>query len=294
MLAGRSVPMYHRRFAKANGGFFVFTKTRGGQVILWYTMRMNFFDAAVLGLIEGLTEFLPVSSTGHLILAGHLLGIPDTDFLKTFEIAIQAGAIGAGIVLSWKSFLNLEITKRVLVGFVPTALIGFALYRLIKTYLLGNEYVVLAALAVGGVALIVFERLHKESAEATDDISRMSYGQAVGIGLFQSIAVIPGVSRSGASILGGLLLGLRRTATVEYSFLLAVPTMGAATALDLFKSYALFSAGDALALVVGFVTAFVVALVVIQFFLRFVRTQTFISFGVYRVLAAAAFFLFLM
>jgi len=257
-------------------------------------MRMNFFDAAVLGIVEGLTEFLPVSSTGHLILVGHLLGIPDTDFLKTFEIAIQAGAIGAVIVLYWKSFLNLEITKRVLVGFIPTALIGFALYRLIKTYLLGNEYVVLAALAMGGVALIIFERLHKEGAEATDDISRMSYRQAVGIGLFQSIAVIPGVSRSGASILGGLILGLRRTAIVEYSFLLAVPTMGAATALDLFKSYSLFSTGDAWSLAVGFVTAFIVALIVIQFFLRFVRTQTFVSFGVYRVLAAAVFFLFLM
>lgn len=255
---------------------------------------MTLFDAGILGIVEGITEFLPISSTGHLILASSLLGLSHTDFLKTFEIAIQLGAICAVVVLYFKSFFKIDILKRLIVAFLPTAIIGLALYKIVKTYLLGNESVVLWALALGGIALIVFEFLHTEHPEATPTISTITYKQALGIGLFQSIAIIPGVSRSAATIVGGLLLGITRTTIVEFSFLLAVPTMVAATGLDVLKSYSEFSSADLLPLVVGFITSFVVALAVIKLFLGYVRKHTFIPFGVYRILASAAFFLILL
>ncbi len=255
---------------------------------------MTLFDATLLGIVEGLTEFLPVSSTGHMILASHLLQLAETPFLKSFEITIQLGAICAVLALYWRSFLQLEILKKLVVGFIPTGIIGLALYSLIKQYLLGNETVVLAALALGGVVLIIFELLHKESKGEPTTIADITYAQALSIGLFQSIAVIPGVSRSAATILGGLLLGLKRTTIVEFSFLLAVPTMGAATALDLLKNYSSFSSANSLSLAVGFITSFVVALGVIRLFLRFIRTRTFISFGIYRIAIAALFWFFIM
>lgn len=252
---------------------------------------MNIFDAAILGVVEGVTEFLPISSTGHLILTAQLLNLPTTEFLKSFEIIIQLGAICAVIALYWRLFLNIEILKKVIVGFIPTGIIGLALYKIVKTYLIGNEYIVLTSLLLGGIALIVFEKLHTEDTTTSDDVSTVTYTQAIWIGFFQSIAIIPGISRSAASIVGGMLLGLRRKAVVEFSFLLAVPTMGAATTLDLLKNYKTFSATDVSSLAIGFVTAFVVALFVIQYFLKFIKTRTFIPFGIYRIVIAIIFFL---
>lgn len=251
-------------------------------------------DAILLGAIEGLTEFLPVSSTGHLILAGHALGLPDSEFLKSFEIAIQLGAILAVVALYFKLFLNMEVLKRVGAAFIPTAIVGFALYSVIKKYLLGNETVVLIFLFVGGVALIIFELLHKETQQATENIENINYKQAALVGLAQSVAVIPGVSRSAATIVGGLMLGFKRQTIVEFSFLLAVPTMLAATGLDILKSYTAFSGADWGMLAAGFVTAFLVALLVIKFFLWFVRERTFIPFGVYRIILAVVFWIFLL
>ncbi|MBY0293804.1 undecaprenyl-diphosphate phosphatase [Patescibacteria group bacterium] len=251
---------------------------------------MNYLDAVLLGLVEGLTEFLPISSTGHLILVSHMLGLAETDFLKSFEIAIQLGAICAVVVLFWKSFLHIDALKKLFVAFVPTAVIGLALYSFIKTHLLGSELTVVMALLLGGIVLICFEYFHRESIDATPDIESISYKQAFGIGLFQAIAIIPGVSRSAASILGGLLLGLKRTTIVQFSFLLAVPTMAAATGLDLLKSYKAFSLSDAGLLSVGFITAFVVALLVMRLFLSYVRTRTFVPFGIYRIVIAVLFF----
>jgi len=250
---------------------------------------MDALTALIFGAIEGITEFLPISSTGHLILASWALGVPQTAFHKSFEIIIQLGAIAAVLVLYWRSFLNLEIVKRLAVAFIPTGIIGLLLYQPIKTYLIGNEAVVLWALVLGGIALIVFELVHKEQESATADISAVSYKQSLLIGLFQSVAMIPGVSRSGASILGGLIAGLRRTTIVEFSFLLAVPTMLAAVGLDLLKSASSFSESNVVTLAIGFSTAFVVALLAIKFLLRFVQTHTFIPFGIYRIVVAVAF-----
>lgn len=252
---------------------------------------MELIQAIIFGIVEGLTEFLPISSTGHLILTAKLLGLPQTDFLKSFEIAIQLGAISAVIILYWRSFLELAILKRLASAFVPTALIGFALYSFIRQFLLGNEYVVLSALAIGGVLLIIFELLHKEEAEAADGMANISYKQAVAIGFFQGVAIIPGVSRSAATIIGGLLLGLKRATIVEFSFLLAVPTMGAAAGLDLINNYSDFSIDNAGMLAAGFIMAFAVAIAVIKFFLRFIKAHSFISFGVYRILIAILFWL---
>ncbi|MBI2610345.1 undecaprenyl-diphosphate phosphatase [Candidatus Kaiserbacteria bacterium] len=253
---------------------------------------MGILESFVLGIVEGATEFLPVSSTGHLILVSELLRIPESDFLKTFEIAIQLGAILSVAVLYWKSFLELEVLKRLVLGFIPTGIIGFAAYPFVKSYLLGSEVIVLWALLLGGIALIVFELIHKESDGAASP-SEISYTQSFLIGLFQAIAIVPGVSRSAATIVGGLALGIRRVAIVEFSFLLAVPTMLAATGYDLLKNAGSLSSANVLSLAIGFVTSFVIALLTIKLFLAFVRTRSFIPFGIYRIFVAALFFFFI-
>jgi undecaprenyl-diphosphatase len=252
---------------------------------------MDVFHAIILGIVEGLTEFLPISSTGHLILTSHLLKLPETDFLKTFEIAIQLGAILSVVVLYWRRLLlDMEVIKRLVVAFVPTVVIGLVVYKTVKA-LLGSEATVLWSLLIGGVFIILFEKWHKEKESAREDMATLPYRTAFTVGLFQSLAMIPGVSRSGATILGGLLLGIKRTTIVEFSFLLAVPTMAAATGLDLIKNASVFSVDQLDILLVGFAMAFVVALGSIKFLLRFVQTNTFIPFGVYRIVLALFFFL---
>jgi len=254
-----------------------------------YFIPMDIFQALILGVIEGVTEFLPVSSTGHLILASELLHIPSSEFLKSFEIVIQFGAILSVVVLYWRELLKVEILKRLAVGFIPTGIIGLAVYPFLKSYLLDNSSIVLFALALGGVVLIAFELLYKDTPEELP-VSQITYKQSFIVGLFQSIAIIPGVSRSAATILGGLMIGIPRRTIVEFSFLLAVPTMAAATGLDLLKSAGSFSTENASALAIGFVVSFIVALFSIRFLLKFVRNHTFIGFGVYRILIAALFF----
>jgi undecaprenyl-diphosphatase len=250
---------------------------------------MTLLQSIILGIVEGITEFLPISSTGHLILASRLLGLPQTDFQKSFEIAIQLGAIASVIVLYWRKFFEPAVLGRVIAAFIPTGLIGFALYHVVKTYLFGSDTVVLWALGLGGVALIVFELLHKESDDAVADVTAIPYSKAVAIGLFQSLSIVPGVSRAGATIVGGLILGLSRSTIVEFSFLLAVPTMLAATGYDLLKNASSFEPQQFGVLAAGFISAFLVALLSIKFLLAYVRTRTFIPFGIYRIAVALAF-----
>jgi undecaprenyl-diphosphatase len=250
---------------------------------------MTLLQAIILGVVEGFTEFLPISSTGHLILASRLLGLAQTDFQKSFEIAIQLGAIASVILLYWRKFLVPAVVGRVLAAFVPTGVIGFALYHVVKTYLFDSDTVVLWALGLGGVALIVFELLHREGDDAVADVTAIPYSKAFLIGLFQSLSIVPGVSRAGATIVGGLILGLKRSTIVEFSFLLAVPTMLAATGYDLYKNAASFAPQELGVLAAGFIASFVVALVSIKFLLAFIRTRTFIPFGIYRIVVALAF-----
>ncbi|HLD69745.1 MAG TPA: undecaprenyl-diphosphate phosphatase [Candidatus Omnitrophota bacterium] len=279
---------------------------------------MNLFDALIFGIVEGVTEFLPISSTGHLMLSAQVMGLGQTNFLKSFEIAIQLGAILSVVVLYWNKFLvDFEVLKRALAAFLPTAVLGFFLYKIIKKFLLNSPQVVLWSLFLGGILLIIFECLHREkellqnsdlrhSEEHSDeeshpekilrfaqndreDLAKISYRKAFIIGIFQSLAMIPGVSRAAATIIGGLLLGLKRRTIVEFSFLLAVPTMLAATALDLLKSAHEFSSGQMEFLLVGFVSSFAVALLSIKFLLHFIKNHTFIWFGVYRIAVALLF-----
>ena len=255
---------------------------------------MDFITAFILGIVQGISEFLPISSTGHMILASHLMGLKHTEFLKSFEIAIQVGTILSVVVLYWRSLLvDFEVIKRLAVAFIPTGVLGLTLYKLIKGYLLGSETVVLCSLLIGGIFIISFEYWYREKDDATSEIREISYKNAVIIGLFQSIAMIPGVSRSASTILGGLWLGLKRKTIVEFTFLLAVPTMLAATGYDLIKSGSQFSFDQIQYLLVGFVTAFVVALLTIKFLLQFIKTHTFIPFGIYRIVLVVFWFLLL-
>ncbi len=254
---------------------------------------MNFFQAIILGIVEGITEFLPISSTGHLILAVKALGIQPTEFVKSFEIAIQVGAIAAVVVLYWKDFFDPEVFKRILIAFVPTGIIGLIFYKVIKQYFLSSNSVVLWSLFLGGIFLIVFEMWFAEKENSVANVSQITYKQSLLIGLFQSLAIIPGVSRAAATIIGGLVSGIKRRAIVEFSFLLAVPTMVAATGLDLVKSYQSFEPGSFGILAVGFVTAFLVAMLAIKYFLRYIQRHDFKPFGIYRIVLALVFWWFL-
>ncbi len=252
---------------------------------------MTIFESIILGIIEGVTEFLPISSTGHLILGGKILGIPETEFLKSFEIIIQLGAIAAVLFLFWKSFWQIENLKKVILGSIPTMIIGFALYKFVKNNLLGSSSVVLWAMLIGGIALIIFEFIYEKrslSQKSSDDIT---YKQSFFIGVFQSLAVIPGVSRSAATIIGGLALGISRAAIAKFSFFLAIPVLLGASLLDISSAGTESFRGHIDTLLVGFVVAFLVAMLAIKFLMRYVQTKNFIPFGIYRVLAAIVFFL---
>jgi undecaprenyl-diphosphatase len=250
---------------------------------------MSLLHAIILGIVEGITEFLPISSTAHLILASHLLHIAESEFVKSFEIIIQLGAILSVVVLYWTKFWNWDVLKRLVVAVIPTGVIGLTVYKAIKGYLLGNITVVLLSLLIGGIALIAFERFPKKDAVEVD-FSEISYRKAFLIGLFQAIAVIPGVSRSAATIVGGSLIGISKRTIVEFSFMLAVPTMLAATGLELVKGRAALSGNYAM-LAVGFVVSFITAIIAIKSFLGYIKKHDFAAFGWYRVVLAVVYFL---
>jgi len=251
---------------------------------------MDILHSVIIGIVEGITEFLPISSTAHMVLAARVLGIAQTDFVKSFEIVIQFGAILSVVALYWRRFLvDFESLKRVSAAFIPTALLGFILYKIIKTYLIDNQTIIVWTLLIGGAVLIIFEFFHKEKESAHEDISTIPYAKCFAIGLCQSLAMFPGVSRSAATIIGGLMLNLKRQTIVEFSFLLAVPTMLAASVLDLAKSGSSFTPDQFVSLAVGFAVSFVVALLSIKFLMNYIKKHTFIPFGVYRIIIALVF-----
>ncbi len=251
---------------------------------------MDFLQAIVLSVVEGITEFLPISSTGHLVLASKILSIPQTEFVKSFEIFIQLGAILAVVVLYFKRYIRqFKAWKNIVLAFLPTAFVGFLFYNVIKEILLGNLGVTLLALFLGGIILIFVEKFVPKvgKVKSVQDISVKS---ALLIGLFQSASIIPGVSRAAATIIGGLFLGLSREAAVEFSFLLAIPTLLAATGLDLVKAQFSFSSVEWSLLFVGFLGSFITALIVIKWFIKYVQSHSFVVFGVYRVILALIYF----
>ncbi len=252
---------------------------------------MTVWESILLGIIEGLTEFLPVSSTGHLILVSHLLGIKQTEAHKTFEVVIQLGAILAVIFLyRERLFKDVQLWKKLIVAFIPTGVLGFFLYKLIKS--LFSPYIVAFMLILGGIIFILIEKFYKNQTHTVRSLDDISYTKAFFIGVFQSLAMIPGTSRSGATIIGGLLLGFDRKTAAEFSFLLAVPTMFVATGYDIFKNYHHFQIENWVTLGTGFFTAFIFAVISIKFFLNFLKKYTFIPFGIYRIILGVLFFLF--
>lgn len=255
---------------------------------------MNIFDTVVLGIVEGLTEFLPVSSTGHMNLARHLLGIdPSNEFANSFEVIIQLGAILAIVVLYWPRLVrDTEAWKRIIVAFIPTGAIAFLLRHQIDRWISSVPLTVLMLVLVG-VVLIVADRLSAGQARYKD-INEVPLGRAAGIGVIQALSVIPGTSRSGASILGGMFLGMERTAAAEFSFLLAIPTMIAASGYKFATGTHAFSAGEWGLLGLGFMISFAVAIASVRFMLGLLPRYGFAPFGWYRVILGilyAAFFL---
>lgn len=247
------------------------------------------FEAIILGIVEGITEFLPISSTGHLILAGDMLGFTG-DIAKTFEVFIQLGAILAVVwlyrekVSSSIKGIGTEKTNRfllnLLIAFLPAAFLGLAAHSFIKKYLF-SPVTVACALIAGGIAIFVVERVVRKP--VVHDVDDVSYKQALGIGLAQTLALFPGVSRAGSTIMGAMCIGLERKAATEFSFFLAIPTMFAATSYDLLKNLHSLSMADLPIFAVGFIVSFFSALIVIKAFLGFVKNHTFNSFAVYRV-----------
>ncbi len=253
---------------------------------------MHITQTIILGIVEGITEFLPISSTGHMILTSKILGLTQDDFLKSFEIIIQLGAIFAVVVLYFKKFFDWEVLKRIVIGFIPTGIIGLAFYKIVKNFL-GSESIVLWSLFLGGIVIILFEILKKDEDKSELGIKKLSYKDCAIVGLFQSIAIIPGVSRSAATIIGGLSIGIDRKTITEYSFLIAVPTMLAATGLELIKGIGATTPSQFEMLALGLFVSFVVALVAIKSFIGFVKNHKFTGFGIYRILVSIVFFFFI-
>ncbi|OOG52162.1 undecaprenyl-diphosphate phosphatase [Polaromonas sp. C04] len=247
--------------------------------------------AAVMGVVEGLTEFLPVSSTGHLILTGALLGFDD-DKAKVFDIAIQTGAIFAVIIYYWQkikaTLVGLPSQRQaqrfalnVLIGFLPAAVIGLLVYKTIKAHLF-NPGVVAGAFIVGALIILWVEKVAKPvpRIQSVDDMSALD---ALKVGFVQCLGMIPGTSRSGATIIGGMLLGLSRKAATEFSFYLAIPTLIGAGVYSLYKERALLSVADIPLFAVGLVVSFIAAWLCIHWLLRYIATHTFVGFAWYRI-----------
>lgn len=245
---------------------------------------MTVFDSIILGVIEGFTEFLPISSTGHMIVASHFLGIEQTSVTKAYEVIIQFAAILA-VLFNYRDKFTLEkidLWKKIILAFLPIGIIGFIFSHQIKQ--LFSIEVVAIMFIVGGVVFLLVEKFFiPDEVNLIDDIEKVTFKQSLWIGLAQVFALIPGTSRAGSTIIGALLVGLSRKASAEFSFLLAFPVMGAVTAFDFIKHYHEFSDANIVNLVIGFAVAFVVAYLTIKLFLAFLERFTFVAFGIYRI-----------
>jgi undecaprenyl-diphosphatase len=244
---------------------------------------LDIIQAIIIGIIEGFTEFLPISSTGHMIVAAEYLGVSQDHLTKAYEVIIQFAAIMAVLLLYRDkiSFKKIRLWQKLFIAFLPLAIVGFILKDFIKS--LFTVEIVAWMFIIGGIVFLIVEQFYKEEKSHTTDVEQVSYLQALWIGIAQIFSLIPGTSRAGATIIGGLLVGLDRKASAEFSFLLAIPVMAAVSGYDLLKHYSEFSDANWGAFVVGFVTAFVVAYLTIKLFLAFLQKFTFVAFGWYRI-----------
>lgn len=247
---------------------------------------MSIIQSIILGIVEGITEFLPISSTAHLDFTRIFLQIPETEFIKSFEICIQLGAILAVLILFFNKIKTSRVyVKNVLIAFIPTGIIGFLLYKVIKSFLIGNTILAATMLVLGGIIIIWFERKFKDRKKVkSDDIKDFSIKDLLILGLAQSLAVIPGVSRSGAVIIAGRSLKLSAESITEFSFLLAIPTMTLATIYDLYKNGLYFTSENWFSLIVGFLISFFVALYVVHWLIDYIKNHSFEIFGWYRII----------
>lgn len=246
-------------------------------------------NLCILSVIEGVTEFLPISSTGHLILAQHVLNFNQNEFIKTYIITIQLGAIIA-VLYFYRNVLlrNYQLWLKLFVAFLPSLFIGYPLYKFIKGQLFECQFTVVSALFVGGVILLIMDRIHNANNQKTETIT---YKMALLIGLFQTISIIPGISRSAATIIGALLIGLNKKKAIEFSFLLAIPTIFAATVLDLINNAPSLTNFNVLTLIMGCTISFIVALGTIKWFLSYVQKLKWSFFGWYRIILSIAYYL---
>jgi len=255
---------------------------------------MGITETIVLAIIEGITEFLPVSSTGHMILAAAAMSIHEEEFVKTFEIFIQIGAILAIALMYIQRFLQgITIYLKLLAAFIPTAIIGLLAYDIIKGYLF-NPIVVAVSLIVGGIILIVIDRRVVARVSLVERLEHIPYKNAFFIGLVQCFSMIPGTSRAAATIVGGVFNGLDKKQATEFSFLLAVPTMLAASGYDLLQTPIDFSQKQIMLLGIGLVLAFISAWFAVKVFLKIVERYGFKHFGYYRILIGSIFLAWVM
>jgi len=244
---------------------------------------MDIIHAVILGIIEGITEFLPISSTGHLIVGSELMGLPQTKANTAFEVIIQLSAILA-VIANYKDKFHpkhLDLWVKIFIAFLPLAAIGFILKDQIK--MLFSIQVVAIMFIVGGIVFLIIEYFQKTAKPKTLAVEDISYKQAAWVGIAQVFALIPGTSRAGSTIVGALLVGLNRKASAEFSFLLALPVMAATSGYELLKNYKEFSDANLVSLAVGFVVSFIVAYFTMKLFLRFLEKFTFVGFGIYRI-----------
>lgn len=244
---------------------------------------MDYLHAIVLGIVEGITEFLPISSTGHMIITSSFLGIHDNDFIKAFEVIIQFGAILSVLVLYWRRFLpTWNFYRKLFIAFLPTAIIGFLVKDFVDQ-MLESVTIVAWSLIIGGIILIWTDKAFEKLMHTGKKVDELTTLDSIKLGIFQSIAMIPGVSRSAATIVGGLLMGMNRKEAAEFSFFLAVPTMAAATLYKVYKIHDTIQANQIQFLFVGCVVAFIVAMFAIKFFIGVVSKYGFKVFGYYRI-----------
>ncbi len=245
---------------------------------------MDILQAIIIGIIEGFTEFLPISSTGHMIVASEFLGIEQSAVFKAYEVIIQFAAILA-VMLLYREKINLkeiDLWQKIMVAFLPLAMIGFLLKDWVKEIFVTST--VAWMFIIGGIIFIIVEYFHKDEACEAKEVESVTWKQALIIGFGQVLSLIPGTSRAGSTIIAGMLAGVNRKASTEFSFLLAIPVMMAVSGYDLLKHYHEFMGADLTAFVVGFVVAFVVAYVTIKLFIVFLQRFTFVAFGIYRIL----------
>ena len=245
---------------------------------------MDILQAIIIGIIEGFTEFLPISSTGHMIVASKFLGIEQSAVVKAYEVIIQFAAILAVILLYREkiNFKEINLWSKIVGAFFPLAIIGFILKDWVKEIF--NVETVAYMFIIGGIVFIVVEYFHKDEKMSSQDIEEVTWKQAMSIGFAQVLSLVPGTSRAGSTIIGGMLSGVSRKASTEFSFLLAIPVMMAVSGYDLLKHYKDFMGADITAFAIGFVVAFVVAYVTIKMFIVFLQRFTFVAFGIYRII----------